>query len=69
MKTEWEYMTRKLTTKEEFELHRWYEENRESVTLIEEGPMEAMYHYYDDGIYRVIVNNIEDAVWFRLKFC
>jgi hypothetical protein len=69
MKTLWDFTTRALNLKEEVELVNWSQDNREAIHLFEEGPMEAMYCYYPDGIYRVILNNIEDAVWFRLKFC
>lgn len=69
MKDQWDYMTRKLNLKDEVELINWAQENRDCIILFEEGPAEAMYRYYEDGVYRVIINNIEDAVWFRLKFC
>jgi hypothetical protein len=63
----WDYKTRVLNMREEIELFRWTEDNRECIHLFEEGPMEGMYYY--DGVYRVVINNIYDAVWFRLKFC
>lgn len=62
-------MTRKLRAHEECELHDWLDENRTAIILVEEGPLDGMYSYFPEGIYRVIVNNIDDAIWFRLKFC
>jgi hypothetical protein len=62
-------MTRTLTEREESELIRWAGDNRQAISEFEEGPMDAMYCYYPNGVYRVVVNNIYDAVWFRLKFC